>query len=131
MQKNKKRLLIAASVIAGGTAVYLLTRPVRKLSTDSLKNANQIGLDLGTAYPFFDPRSWTENDQAVEDLLQSLPASAMPQLQTDYRNLFKRDLIADLQKNLSGWDNISHKFSKSLPGSVTKGAALLKKAKAK
>lgn len=111
MDKGTKIIIgVLVGTGVGLGLVILFRKKMPPLTTKSLQNARQLGLDLGTAYPFYDPLSWTENDQHAEDLIASIPASQIPQLEADYKKIFQRDLAADLQEKLDGWNNVSYKF---------------------
>jgi hypothetical protein len=84
------------------------TLPGGKLNV--IESARQIGLDLGTAYPAYDPRSWTENDNEVRDEVLKYPKTLIPRLKTEYAKLYSRDLQADLQKLLGSWAKVKHLF---------------------
>lgn len=129
-----KHIVIGGIVGVGLTLglIIIFRKPLPKIGTTSLMNARQIGLDLGTAYPFYDPLSWTENDSAVEELILSIPQSNIPQLETDYRKLFNRELAADLQEKLDGWNNVKDKFIplvpiKGITPGINKAATRLKR----
>lgn len=66
--------------------------------------ARQLGMDLGTAYNFYDPRHWTENDSAVRDTLLQIPHSLMTQVSIEYAKLYKSNLQQDVQRLLPASD---------------------------
>lgn len=72
--------------------------------------AKQIGFDLGTAFPSYDPRRWTENDDAVRILVLKVPKPVIPQLIDSYRKQYNRNLQDDLQKMLDNYDTVSYLF---------------------
>lgn len=69
-------------------------------SINLVETARQLGLDLGTAYGSWDPRSWSENDDAIEATLKKIPKNLFAQIALEYFKLYNRDLRADVQKNL-------------------------------
>lgn len=62
--------------------------------------ADQLAIDLGTAFPSYDPRSWTENDQEVYETLLQLNASTFPAVEVAYNKKYGRNLRMDVKKNL-------------------------------
>lgn len=64
--------------------------------------ALQIAQNLGTAYGMFDPRSWSENDQAVYELVRPLNLSDFKIVSRLYFELYAKgnDLSTDLAKHL-------------------------------
>jgi hypothetical protein len=73
--------------------------------------ARQIGIDLGYAYDWYDPRRATENDDAVLAVLQKFPPDLIPMLRQQYSDLYDgRDLQADLQKVLDEYVKIKYLF---------------------
>jgi hypothetical protein len=73
--------------------------------------AKQIGIDLGTAYPPYDPRSWSENDLAVSLLVRKVPKTHIPVLSREYSRFYPgRILQDDLQKLLDDYNEISYLF---------------------
>jgi hypothetical protein len=75
-----------------------------------IESARQIGFDLGTAYPSWDPRSWTENDSAAREEVLKFSKAQIPRLKNEYAKLYSRDLQADLQKLLADWAKVKHLF---------------------
>jgi hypothetical protein len=75
-----------------------------------IETAQQIANDLGTAYGTFDPRHWTENDDAVLQTLLKFPKLLIPQLRIEYANIVKRNLQTDLQNLLGGYDQVRYLF---------------------
>jgi hypothetical protein len=78
---------------------------------NTIEIAQAIGQALGTAYNSLDPRHWTENDDVAEKAVLKVPKTMIPQLISDYAKLYKRDLRADLQSLLDGWDNVKYLFN--------------------
>ncbi len=64
--------------------------------------ALQLAQNLGTAYPWYDPRSWTENDQKVYELLQDLNAKDFQVISSLYFEVYAKgqNLSEDLAKTL-------------------------------
>jgi len=74
------------------------------------ETARQLGLDLGYAYASYDPRHWTENDDAILETMKAVPKDLMPKLVIEYFKLYKRNLQQDLQEKLDDYDQIRDKF---------------------
>jgi len=126
MRKFTKNEKILAGVGAGGLLIggFLLYRKARNKGAKTDRNfdkstvgsyniievARQIGMDLGTAYGIYDPRRWTENDEAVKKILLELPISLIPFLKLEYSRLYKRSLQEDLQKLLDDYPSVRHLF---------------------
>jgi hypothetical protein len=62
--------------------------------------ADQLAIDLGTAFESWDPRRWTENDQEVYETLLTLNASTFPVVEKAYLEKYGRNLRIDVKKNL-------------------------------
>lgn len=75
--------------------------------------AMSVATDLGTAFPAWDPRSYTENDDAVERALLKVPKPLFPELVKIYYQKYKRDLVNDLMRNLDrdNLDRVKYLFS--------------------
>lgn len=73
--------------------------------------ARQLGMDLGTAYPSWNPLHWTENDNAVIKLLLTVPKNLMGVVSQNYNKLYKENLQADCQRLLdSDYSKVRHLF---------------------
>jgi len=61
-----------------------------------------VAHNLGTAYSFYDPRHWTENDQAVFDLLKDLTRNDFKAVSELYFKVYAvgNNLSADLARLL-------------------------------
>jgi len=82
---------------------------------NALDIARKIGMDLGVAYDWYDPRSYSENDDAVLKTVMSIPKNPndfMPKVSLAYRDLYERSLATDLQHLLPEdyWEQIKHRF---------------------
>ena len=129
--KTQKILIYTGLTLVGGTITYFVGKKVLKKikakkqvtgftkSTVTLPSgvqinptevARQLGLDLGFAYPSWDPRSWTENDDTALSLLKTIPKSLMPQVALQYFKIYNRNLQADCQKVLDGYSQIAPLF---------------------
>jgi hypothetical protein len=64
--------------------------------------ALQIAENLGTAYNYWDPRSWSENDDKVYELISPLTQSDFNVVSKLYFEIYAKgsDLSTDLAKNL-------------------------------
>lgn len=118
----------AVLLIGGGTYAFVTIRKKAKLNKDikatdkgnipslginTYSIAKQIGLDLGVAYPKYDPRRWTENDNEVMISVLKVPKTLINKLVTDYASIYKRNLKADLQELLDKdlYARVSYLFS--------------------
>jgi hypothetical protein len=129
--KTKKALAwgigatIAGGIIYWGGKKYFKTLKTKKeintysQSTVSLpsggtlnviETARQLGIDLGFAYPSWDPRAWSENDTAAFNLIKKVPKTLMPKVAIEYFKLYKRNLQEDCQKVLDDYSKISYLF---------------------
>lgn len=62
-----------------------------------VKLARQLAHDLGTAYEWYDPRRWSENDQDVFNLMKGLTTSEREYIINAYSFVTSgRDLINDI-----------------------------------
>lgn len=128
MDKTTKRYLILGGVGILGVGGFVTYKKIRSAqqkaaAAKALKKGNvatlginipeiakQIGIELGTAYPKYDPRSWTENDHAAQILVTKVPKPYIPVLISSYDKLYKRSLPDDLQKMLDNWNDVSYLF---------------------
>ncbi len=133
METKTKVILIGSTVIGvGGLVTFLvmrkkisnkikLNKSVKQYSSGSSSSAGiniielvqQLGNDLGTAYPWYDPRHATENDdQAVKDILK-VPKPMIPQFKKLYADKYKSDVQQDLQRLLptDGWNEVKYLFA--------------------
>lgn len=102
ISKSVKQKAAAKAVVKGGNKVLGINIP---------DIAKQIGLELGTAYPWYDPRSATENDDAARILVLKVPKPYIPQLVSEYKKQYPgRNLETDLRKLLDGWETVSYLF---------------------
>lgn len=125
---NKKIALLILAVLVAAILIYFWLNKKPKIDTHSLQNANQIGIDLGVEYSGFNPQSWTENDDAVKELILSIPEQDIDQLIKDYKKIFSRDLVNDLQTKLDDWEEVKYKFTESkLKNPIKKASAKIKK----
>ena len=71
-------------------------------ATDYSLIASQVAHHLGTAYSVFDPRSWTENDKDVYDLLKDVIKQDFKYISLLYFEVYAkgRTLSTDLAKLL-------------------------------
>lgn len=93
------------------------TEKAAKYTTaDIAERARQIAMDLGTHkdYSIWDPRSWTENDQAVYLNLSTMNVAQFQAASIVYKNIYTkgRDLKTDLTKLLDTkyYNKIKHLF---------------------
>lgn len=118
-------LAVGATALIGGTIAYVkikkkvnLNKDIKSTNTGNIPAlgintytiAKQIGLDLGIAYPSYDPRSWTENDEEVVKSVLKVPKTLIKKLTTDYASIYKRNLQADLQKLVGNYNEIAYLF---------------------
>jgi hypothetical protein len=75
-----------------------------------IETAQELGMNLGTAYSFYDPRHWFEDDGDVNEILLKFPKALIPQLTTEYYKLYKRNLQSDLQSMLDNYNEIRYLF---------------------
>jgi hypothetical protein len=101
--KNKATVTSQVKAVTKGT--------VTTLGINVPQIAQQLGLELGTAYPVWDPRSWTENDTTAKELVLKVPKPLIPSLITAYYTLYKRNLQQDLQKLLDDYAQVSYLFT--------------------
>lgn len=119
-------LAVGATALIGGTIAYVkikkkvnLNKDIKSTNTGNIPAlgintytiAKQIGLDLGIAYPSYDPRSWTENDEEVVKSVLKVPKTLIKKLTTDYASIYKRNLQADLQKLVGNYNEIAYLFN--------------------
>lgn len=129
-KKHKTPLIIGGVILVGGLGYigakkFLKKQKVKKGVTGYSKHtvttpqgttlnlvetARQLGIDLGTAYASYDPRSWSENDNAALATIKSVPKNLIPQLMLEYLKLYNRNLQEDAQKYLDDYDEIRDKF---------------------
>jgi hypothetical protein len=126
-QKNYAYAGLTGLVIVGGIVLYKkLNKPNINKQNKEFDNANmtlpsggsiniievarQLGMDMGTAYSWYDPRSATENDDDVKALLLTVPKPLIPFVRSEYAKLYNRNLQADLQKHLDDYDEIRYLF---------------------
>jgi len=80
-------------------------------SINLIETAQQLGQDLGFAYDFYDPRRWTENDDAVIKTILQVPKSLMGALQLEYAKQYPgRSLQLDCQKLVGDYAKIRSQF---------------------
>jgi hypothetical protein len=73
--------------------------------------AQKIGMALGTAYPFWDPRHATEDENAAAIAVLKVPKVMIPQLAKIYQDKYKSNLQQDLEKYLEErWDDVRTLF---------------------
>jgi len=91
----------ATYTLPGGTPINLFDK------------VTQIADNLGTSYSWWNPQNWTENDQAVIDVLQTIPKEYMPEVQLMYLDRYERNLRSDLVELLDGnmWNEVSYLFT--------------------
>lgn len=67
-----------------------------------ITKATQVAHHLGTAYPSADPRSWTENDKEVYDLLKNVTKKEFDVISDLYFKIYAKgkNLSADLVRLL-------------------------------
>jgi len=129
MEKRTKNILIGAGVLVTGIIGFViykkirsraeLQRDVKAITTGSLPElginlqeiANQIGIDLGYAFPVYDPRHWSENDTKVKELILKVPKPLIKNLVSAYYTKYKRNLQSDLQSRLDEYSEISYLFN--------------------
>jgi len=124
----KQYLLIGSTIAVLGLGTYafvkirkkrLVAKDIKSIKSSSIPSlgintytiAKQIGLDLGTAYPVYDPRSWTENDEAVLRAVLKVPKTLISKLVSDYKSIYKRSLPNDLQSKLDDWKEVEYLFN--------------------
>lgn len=131
MNKNTKYTLIGGTLLViatGGIFAYKKIKnkadtrkainAIKKGSDSTLginipEIAKQLGLELGTAYPWYDPRHATENDEKAKILVLKVPKPYIPKLIDEYGKVPEtkgRNLQSDLQKLLDDWSEVSYLF---------------------
>jgi hypothetical protein len=105
----RKKIKLKKEINATTSAATKAT--VKTLGINVNDIARQLGIELGTAYPSYDPRHWTENDETAEKLVLKVPKPLIPQLVKQYASIYKRNLKDDLIKLLDGWNNVSYLFN--------------------
>jgi len=77
-----------------------------------IETAQQLGMDLGIHYSWYDLRSVTENDTAVRDTLMSWPKSLIKPLVIQFATRYNKNLQAECQRLLpaSYYAQIRDKF---------------------
>lgn len=118
IKKNSLLIILLLLMVVLGVFKFLKPRP-----KDQTENANavlddtglsvskkeelkdkamQLAHHLGTAYPWYDPRSLTENDQEVFDIMQTLSESDFVHVSQVYFLVYAkgRTLSVDLAKLL-------------------------------
>ena len=128
MNTQTKNILIISGIALTGIVSYIIykkiknksqvTTGIKAVQTGNVKTlginipdiANQIGIDLGYAYPIYDPRHWTENDTAVKESVLKVPKPLIPTLTKAYYTKYKRNLIDDLQSKLDDWNDVKYLF---------------------
>lgn len=128
--KNQRLIIYGVGGLALGTLGYFGFKKIQKklknkkavtnysnatVNTPSgtiniVETARQLGMDLGFAYPSWDPRSWTENDDAALATLKKVPKTLMPKVALEYFKQFNRNLQQDCQKVLDGYSQIAYLF---------------------
>jgi hypothetical protein len=129
METKTKAYLIGGGVLAAGALItFLVARKKVKLkkginnySKTSIPSsginltelAQQLAMDLGTAYSWYDPRHATENDDdAVKDILK-VPKTMIPAFMKIYADKYKSNVQQDLQRLLpaDGWNEVKYLFA--------------------
>jgi transposase-like protein len=73
--------------------------------------AKQLGIEMGFAYPWYDPRRATENDLATRILVMKVPKPYIPQLSKEYARFYPgRNLSDDLRTTNDAWDDFKYLF---------------------
>ena len=129
---NQTKLWLGGGLVVAGatlTTIVLIRRHRKKSATiankvydkamittatgtkiNIVQVAQQLGIDLGTAYPWYDPRHATENDALVLKTMLKFPKELIPALRTEYAKLYNRNLQLDLQNLLDDYDQVSYLF---------------------
>ncbi len=131
MEKDTKKYLFIGGTLLLGVGGYVAYKKIKnradtKAAVKRVTKGNnkdlginipslaaQIGIDLGTAFSSFDPRSWSENDDKVKVSVLKVPKPLIPTLINEYAknpDTKGRNLIADLQKKLDDWDEVKYLF---------------------
>lgn len=80
-------------------------------SINIIETAKQLGLDLGVAYSWWNPQSWTENDNAAKALILQIPKDLIPVVAREYAALYPgRSLYSDVQNYLDDYSEVRHLF---------------------
>lgn len=101
--KNKAEVNAAVKNVSTGT--------ITKLGINIPSIAKQIGIDLGYAYPAWDPRRWSENDNAVKTSVLKVPKPLIKTLASEYYKIYKRNLQQDLQEKLDDYKDVEYLFT--------------------
>jgi len=129
MNKNTKNVLIIGGslLIAGGGFIAFKSiqkRAKEKAAVKALVKgsntqlginipdiAKQLGIDMGYAYPAYDPRRWTENDLAVRILVMKVPKPYIPSLIKEYERFYPgRNLETDLRTTNDAYEDFKYLF---------------------
>jgi hypothetical protein len=126
--KVTKEKVIGGAVLAG--VGYLIFRKVRsnQQTAAALKAINkggnkalginipdiakQLGIELGTAFPKYNPKSWTENDTAAKILVLKVPKPYIKELIKSYKVQYPgaEPLETTLRKKLDDWEEVKYLF---------------------
>ncbi len=115
-------------LVVGGTGYYIYTKvkkksdinktvkdieknPTKQLAINIPSIASQIGVDMGYAFPIWDPRRATENDTEVMINVLKVPKPLIGVLISEYYKKYGRNLRDDLESKLDQWDKVSYLFS--------------------
>lgn len=72
--------------------------------------AKQLGIYLGTAYSWYDPRAQYEDDDEAKALLLKIPKELIPTLSLEYAELYGRSLQKDCQDYLDDYADVKYLF---------------------
>jgi len=117
LKRNIVLIVVVLALLAYGIYKFLKSRPKNKaenaadiLGAMGLGDSNvdfgnlamQVAHHLGTAYSPYDPRSWTENDEKVYQLLKDTTDEEFIVISRLYHDVYAkgRDLNADLARLL-------------------------------
>jgi hypothetical protein len=129
MQKNLKTYLYVGGGLAAAIGSYAVYRKVSKdvkqkaaakaiakggnkqLGINVSDIAKQLGIEMGFAFPWYDPRHATENDLAARILITKVPKPQIPLLIKEYARFYPgRSVSDDLRKTNDAWDDFKYLF---------------------
>lgn len=131
MRITEKEVLIGAGVITGvAVLAFVASKKSQKGNiTKAIKNyskgtvdapvgtinlneiSQEIGLALGTAYPWYDPRHVTEDEDRAVIAVLRVPKPLIPELAKIYLNMYQRNLQYDLKEYLDDkWSKVENMF---------------------
>ncbi len=102
VSKDVKQKAAAKAIAKGGN---------KQLGINVSDIAKQLGIEMGFAFPWYDPRRATENDLAARILITKVPKPQIPFLIKEYsRHYPGRSVADDLRKTNDAWDDFKYLF---------------------